>query len=115
MKNGNGITKIPLWLIFLPVSPVIAMLAMNLRWSKRGMTQSDPCRRKATRTVLLGCIVVGFVVSLPCALLGKLQMNTEKDVWLAAMLVWMYVFCVVIAAVIREIEYRCLVKVCSEE
>lgn len=115
VKDTYEIKSIPLWCIFLPFSPLVLMIMIMIRWARYGMNASDPRRSKAVRLTTLGCAAAMLVLWLPGVLITNRHMETGETPWLIGVLAWIYIIFIISSLIMREIDYRSLVKVCGEK
>ena len=107
MKNNYELKKLRLWPVFLPVSPLIVMVIIYIRWARLGKFGFDKDWIKTSFLILIYGFLAMIVMFAPLFFL-LLYVNVRS---VPLVLSYMYVVFTIVSLVIREVEYKRVRKV----
>ena len=108
-KEQSSMGKIKLWVVFLPVSPLIVMVIIYIRWAKLGKLGFNKDWIKTTFLILLDGFLAEIVLFAPLFFL--LLYVDVRNVPLVLVLLYMYFVFTLVSLVIRDVEYKRVRKV----
>ena len=106
-KEQSSMGKIKLWVVFLPVSPLIVMVIIYIRWARLGKFGFDKDWIKTSFLILIYGFLAMIVLFAPLFFL-LLYVNVRS---VPLVLSYMYVVFTLVSLVIRDVEYKRVRKV----
>ena len=92
--------RMPLWLVFVPISPIFAMLYSMRRWREMKLGWINRHSSRAAFNLVTVTTILSFIFCTP------LLWVAEKSGSVLLQFIALHLCCIFASAIIREIDYR---------